>query len=93
MNYPKQNYLQMKQHYQKRKREAEENLKQLDTDYIEANAEYPIGTKLQIDDYGEKKEVVIQNYRIDENGLLEPIYVTLEGKAQFVHKPTIIKEL
>ena len=91
MKYPKKNYLQMRTHYQKKKRESEENLKQLDKVYIEKNAPYPLGTKLQIDDFGYKRDVVIQNYKIDKNGLLEPVYFNLQGKKEFIHKPTIIK--
>lgn len=62
-------------------------------EFITTNAPYPIGTKLQIDDYGTKKDVVIQRYSIDDNEQLIPTYVTLEGKAQFVCNPTIIKEI
>jgi len=93
MEHTKQNYLQMRTHYQRNKRQAEKGLEELDKEYIKANAEYPEGTKLRIDDYGKEKIVIIQKHTIDENADVQPVYVTLEGKAQFVHKPTIIEEL
>lgn len=86
----KQELRQIKAHYQKQIDRATKAIKEAENDYIRENAPYPIGTKLKIDDYGNQRDVQIQSYKIDENGLLEPVFVSLKGKCVFTHKPTII---
>jgi hypothetical protein len=87
----KQGLLQLKAHYTLQISKAKKAIREAENLFIKKNAPYPVGTKLQIDDYGVKKDVQVQKYKVDKNGLLEPVYITLEGKAQFVHKPTIIQ--
>ena len=89
----KAQYLQMVAHYTRSTNQAEKRIEEAKEAYIKTNAPYPVGAKLQIDDSGIERHVMIQKYIIDENDNLQPVFVGLNGKCQFTHKPTIIKEL
>ncbi len=89
----KQEYRKFDAYLIRRIEEAKERRKFWKEQYINTNCPYPVGTKLQIDDYGTRKDVRIQKYTIDENDNLQPVFVALNGKCQFTHKPTIIKEI
>ena len=89
----KAQYRQQKYHYKKRIQSATKALEATKETFILTNAPYPVGTKLQIDDSGIERHVILQKYIIDENDNLQPVFVGLNGKCQFTHKPTIIKEL
>ena len=60
--------------------------------YIEANAPYPIGTKVKIEYKGIIKDAVISGYKINKNSL-EPQFNDLNGKKLYTFEPTIIGEL
>ena len=86
----RQKYLQAIAYWQKQVSYANAQKEKVKIDYIKANAFYPIGSELKIDHIGKEKNVRIQSYDIDENGVLFPVFETLEGKALFVEKATII---
>jgi len=93
MKQTKQNYLQMRGYYLRKKREAEENIKQLDEVYIEKNAPYKIGTKLRVDCNGSERVATIDSYHIDKNGVLIPSFKA-PNKVILTYFPyTILEEV
>ena len=90
----KQEFKQASTYWQRQIDHATRNKKNLEKEFIDTNAPYPIGTKVQIEDYGNIRDVKIISYNINPVTLeLKPVFDTLEGKAQFTDNPTIIKVL
>ena len=89
----KQEYKQITAHYNNRQNRINKGRKDALQHYVDCNAEYPIGTTLEIEDYGKEKIVTIQKYKVDKDFKLEPVFVGVDGSCQFTDKPTIIKVL
>lgn len=89
----KQQLRQFRAHYQQQIDRATKQIKEAEQAYIRDNAPYQVGSKVQIDTGVKIQDVQIQTYNIDENGILTPVFVSLEGKCVFCHNPTIIKEI
>lgn len=89
----KQEYNQALNYYTQEINQINVSIAIVKVEYIQANAPYPIGTKMLIEDFGKERKVQLQTYNVDKEGGLEPVYVALDGKCVFSHKPTIIKTL
>ena len=86
----KQQYNQIIAYWKTQEKQSALKIKEANNDYIRDNAPYPLGAKVRVDDSGKELKLIIESYDIDKNGILKPVFVTLEGKCQFVHKPVII---
>ena len=86
-----QEYRQQIAYHERNKLKAIEGIANAKLNYAKANAPYPIGTKLVIDDRGKKFDVKIKAYTVEEDLSLSPVFETLEGKNIFLSKPVIIK--
>jgi len=86
----KQSFMQLRAYYLLQADKAQKAISDAEKEYIKANATYPVGSELKIDHIGKERLVRIQSYNIDENGVLIPVFETLEGKSLFIEKATVI---
>ena len=86
----KHDLIQIKYHQNYILEQAKAVIKAAEKEYVKEHAPYPIGSEPRIDHIGKERKVRIQSYNVDDNGGLTPVFETLEGKALFIEKSTII---
>jgi hypothetical protein len=70
---------------------ANAGLKGIQDKYIKSNAPHPVGSIVTVLDGGEKLILRIEDYDI-KDGLLIPVFVTLEDKCKFLSVNYVIIE-
>jgi hypothetical protein len=89
----KQEYRQQDTHWLKQENYAARQRRKLKAEYISKHAPYPIGSKVRAENNNKEGVFIIASYDLDETLKLSAVFETLEGKAVFMSRPTILELL